>query len=123
MLIFIRELKRGKNFINSPSFALVNTTTNIVSAANSQLPEAVTQTNEKEEENFHEFYCVSCKVKRKKRADKNICVKEIEKKNGSKSYLMYSDCEKCTKKLVKFTNKETFENYKTSGKWQLSSVS
>lgn len=65
--------------------------------------------------NHHEFYCVSCKVKRKKRVDKNVCLRTFNMKNGRTSYQMYSNCDTCKTKLSKFISKDTYDDLLAKG--------
>ena len=69
----------------------------------------------KEKDNFHEFYCVSCKVKRKKRADKNICIKTFTQKTGRITYYEYSSCDTCKTKVGKFISKAKYDELKADG--------
>ncbi len=67
-------------------------------------------------DNHHEFYCVSCKVKRKKRVDKNVCLRTFKMKNGRISYQMYSNCDQCKTKVMKFISKVMYDALLAGGK-------
>ncbi len=66
-------------------------------------------------DNHHEFYCVACRVKRKIRVDKNVCLRFFEMKNGRKSYQLYSDCAQCKRKVMKFISKDAYDKFLEEG--------
>lgn len=58
---------------------------------------------------INEFYCLTCKAKRRVRSTKNISIMEINHRPVAKA-----DCraKKCTRKLVKYINKDQAEQLK-----------